>query len=192
MAVYAPPPSPDPADEHAPCEPISPYGVSKLAAERLAAQVLAMQGVPFTALRYFNTYGPHQRFTPYVGVITIFATTLLQGGTPTVFGDGEQQRDFVHVDDIVAGTVAALDGPPGTYNLGTGKATTVNELARLMSDHLGVDTQPHHGPEHEGEPRFTVADIGAARRHLRYEPHRSLDADLGEVIAAIARGLPEH
>lgn len=185
MAVYASATTDDPMPESFPCEPISPYGISKLASERLAAQVLARQGIDFTALRYFNTYGPNQTFTPYVGVITIFATMLRRGETPTIFGDGEQRRDFVHVDDVVAGTVAALDGPPGVYNLGTGHATSVNELAQALIDEIRPGTTPRYGPPQEGEPRCSVADIAAARRHLGYEPRRRLAVDLPAVVAAI-------
>jgi UDP-glucose 4-epimerase len=191
MAVYAPAPTADPLDERFACEPISPYGISKLASERLAGLVLAKQGVDFTALRYFNTYGPHQGFTPYVGVITIFATLLLRGEAPTIFGDGEQRRDFVHVDDIVAGTVAALDGPPGVYNLGTGEATSINDLARIIIDEIRPGTTPSFAPPQEGEPRYSVADIGAAQRHLGYEPQRRLEVDLRPVITAIGDALED-
>ena len=95
-------------------------------------QILEARGIPFTAVRFFNTFGPGQTYTPYVGVITIFVTRLLRGESPVIFGDGEQQRDFVHVDDIVAGTMAAPGATPGTYNLGTGRGTSLNELAALL------------------------------------------------------------
>ena len=114
MAVYADSPTPDPVPENHHCEPISPYGVSKLASERICKLLLKDRKMPFTALRYFNTFGAGQRFTPYVGVITIFATKLLRGEQPTIFGDGEQRRDFVHVKDIVSGTIASLSSEPGT------------------------------------------------------------------------------
>ncbi|MBK6842422.1 MAG: NAD-dependent epimerase/dehydratase family protein [Gemmatimonadetes bacterium] len=132
MAVYAESEPGATVRESHECRPLSPYGVGKMSAELLCAQVLAQMGIPLTTFRYFNTFGPGQRFTPYVGVITIFVTKLLRGEAPVIFGDGMQRRDFVHVDDIAAGTALALDGPGGTYNLGTGVGTTVNELARLL------------------------------------------------------------
>ena len=98
MAVYADAESPAPIDESHPTRPLSPYGVGKLAAEDVSRQVLEARGIPFTAVRYFNTYGPGQTYTPYVGVLTIFITRLLRGESITIFGDGEQQRDFIHVE----------------------------------------------------------------------------------------------
>src|SRR5262245_41457247 len=94
----------------------------------------AQADIPTTVLRYFNTYGPNQTFTPYVGVITIFIQHLLAGRAPVIFGDGEQRRDFIHVDDIVAANLAVLDAPDDAvggrvFNVGTGCATSVNEVA---------------------------------------------------------------
>ena len=143
MAVYADADSPEPISESHPCRPISPYGIGKMCDELLCAQLLEQLGISFTAFRYFNTYGPGQQFTPYVGVITIFVTRLLEGKSPTIFGDGTQQRDFVHVDDIVAGTVAALGAPPGIYNLGTGRSTSVLDLARLIVKRINPRHRSH-------------------------------------------------
>ncbi|MGE0555796.1 MAG: NAD-dependent epimerase/dehydratase family protein, partial [Gemmatimonadales bacterium] len=190
MAVYAESePGRTVAESHR-CQPLSPYGVGKLAAERMSGQVLAQAGIGFTALRYFNTFGPGQRFTPYVGVITIFVTRLLRGEPPVVFGDGQQRRDFVHVDDIAAGTVAALDGPPGTYNLGTGIGTTVAELAELLRERIAPAVPIEHAPAQEGELRHSVADISRATAALGYRPSRSLGTDIDAVIDFIrARGV---
>lgn len=185
MAVYADSAPGVRVTESHPRDPISPYGVGKLAAERLCAQVLGAEGVPFTALRYFNTYGPGQRFTPYVGVITIFVTRLLRGEPPVIFGEGDQRRDFVHVEDIAAGTVAALDGPPGTYNLGTGVGTTVRELAELLIEAIDPGASPETAPARPGELRHSVADIGAAAAALGYEPTRELRSGIDAVIEAI-------
>jgi UDP-glucose 4-epimerase len=166
--------------------PISPYGVGKLAAEGMARQVLGGRGVPFTALRYFNTFGPGQAYTPYVGVITIFIASLLAGRSVTIFGDGEQQRDFVHVRDIAAGTVGTVGRSPGTYNLGTGRGLTLNRLVELLGRTMGVTPAAVHAPAQAGELRYSVADISAAREALGYLPTRSLETDLSEVIADIA------
>ncbi len=188
MAVYAESEEGGTVREDHPCRPLSPYGVGKLAAELLCAQVLQRMGIAFTALRYFNTFGPGQRFTPYVGVITIFVTRLLRGESPVIYGDGLQRRDFVHVEDIARGTVAALDGPPGIYNLGTGTGTTVLELARLLVARIAPSVPVIHAPAQPGELRHSVADIRAAQAQLGYRPERSLTADLDAVIEAIKQG----
>lgn len=185
MAVYADAPSPAPIAESHPTMPISPYGIGKLAAEGVARQILEARGIPFSAVRYFNTFGPGQTYTPYVGVITIFVTRLLAGQPIAVFGDGEQQRDFVHVDDIAAGTMATVGRAPGTYNLGTGRGTSLNRLADLLIGRLAPGTRPAHAPVQAGELRYSVADIAAARAALDYQPSRTLEADINEVIADI-------
>lgn len=185
MAVYADASSPAPVSESHPTAPLSPYGIGKLAAEGVARQILDARGIPFTAVRYFNTFGPGQTYTPYVGVITIFVTRLLRGEAPVIFGDGEQQRDFVHVDDIAAGTMAAPGRAPGTYNLGTGRGTSLNELAGMLVQRISPSTTVGHAPAQPGELRFSIADISAARRALGFAPSRSLQADLDGVISDI-------
>ena len=185
MAVYADALSPAPIAESHATTPISPYGIGKLAAEGVSRQILSARGIPFTAVRYFNTFGPGQTYTPYVGVITIFVTRLIAGEAITVFGDGQQQRDFVHVDDIAAGTMATVGRPTGTYNLGTGHGTSLNQLAAMLTARLAPGAQPTHGPAQAGELRFSVADITAARTALGYQPTRSLERDLDGVIADI-------
>ena len=183
MAVYADAASPAPIDESHPTRPLSPYGVGKLAAEDVSSQVLETRGIPFTALRFFNTYGPGQTYTPYVGVLTIFITRLLRGEPITIFGDGEQQRDFVHVSDIVAGVMATPGKIPGRFNLGTGRGTSLNHLAGMVLAKLAPDQRPQYAGAQAGELRFSVANIDAARRALGFTPARSLQHDLDEVIS---------
>ncbi|MGQ0735703.1 MAG: NAD-dependent epimerase/dehydratase family protein [Acidobacteriota bacterium] len=185
MAVYADASSPTPIAENHPTRPLSPYGIGKLAAEGVCRQVLDARGIPFSAVRYFNTFGPGQAYTPYVGVITIFVTRLLRGEVPVIFGDGQQQRDFVHVDDIAAGTIAAASHSPGTYNLGTGQGTSLTTLAHHLTSRLAPHLKPGYAPAEAGELRFSIADITAAREALGYRPSKSLDADLDAVIADI-------
>jgi UDP-glucose 4-epimerase len=189
MAIYADAASPAPIDESHPTRPLSPYGAGKLAAEDVSSQVLGARGIPFTAVRYFNTYGPGQTYTPYVGVLTIFITRLLRGESITIFGDGEQQRDFIHVSDIVSGTMAAPGRTPGRYNLGTGRGTSLNQLAAMVLDKLAPGQRPLYAPAPGGELRFSVADIAAARRELGFNPRRSLAADVDDVIAAVTQTL---
>jgi UDP-glucose 4-epimerase len=190
MAVYADAPTPEPIDERHATQPISPYGAGKLAAESVSRQILAAHGIPCTAVRYFNTFGPGQTYTPYVGVLTIFVTRLLRGEPITIFGDGEQQRDFIHVDDIVTGTIGATGGAAGTFNLGTGSGTSLNQLAQIVLSRLAPGQRPQHGPAQAGELRFSVANIDAARRAFGFNPTRSVRDNLDDVIESIQRTAP--
>lgn len=189
MAVYSDSPTPQPLPETYPRDPISPYGVGKWAAERICCQVLKKMEIPFFAFRYFNTFGPGQAISPYVGVITIFITNLLNGETPIVFGNGEQKRDFVHVDDIVEGTMKSLSGPPGTYNLGTGQATSIKDLAELLIDKIRPGVRPRFVRGQPGELRFSIADISAASSRLGFRPGRSLNTEIDSVIAEVKSRL---
>ena len=184
MAVYADSDRPVPLAEGAPLAPISPYGIAKLAAERYWLMLCAHHGFPGTVLRYFNTYGPGQTPTPYVGVITIFINRLLRGETPVIYGDGEQRRDFVHVDDIVSANLATLDGDAAgrILNVGTGRATTVNEIARALIAELHPGLEPRYAPAQEGEMRNAVADVSAIRAALGWAPART-QVDFGDVVS---------
>jgi UDP-glucose 4-epimerase len=192
MAVYSDAPDATPVTEAHATQPISPYGVGKLAAEQVCRQMLDQIGVPFTALRFFNTFGPGQTYTPYVGVITIFVTRLLRGEPLVIFGDGEQQRDFVHVDDITAGVTMSLGRAAGTFNLGTGRGTSLNTLAAGLVARLAPGAEVVHEPARSGELRFSVADIAAARHAFGYAPSRTVDADLDGVIDDIRRRLQDQ
>ena len=174
MAVYADSPTPTPLLETALTRPVSPYGIAKLAAESYWLVICRAAGIEGTVLRYFNTYGPGQTPTPYVGVITIFINKLLAGEAPTIFGDGEQRRDFIHVNDIVAANVAVLRNvtPGCIFNVGTGHATSVNAIARSLIEILAPGIQPRYAPEQEGEMRNAIAGIDAMRRALGWEPSR--------------------
>ena len=187
MAVYADCPSPMPVSESYSTEPLSPYGVSKLAAERVCRQMLGNAGIPLTVLRFFNTFGPGQTYTPYVGVITIFVTKLLRGEAPPIFGDGAQQRDFVHVGDVTDGVLRSLGRAEGTFNLGSGTPRTLNDLATLLIDRIAPGIRAVHEPARDGELRFSVADIAAARAAFGYDPTRSLPAHLDDVISDIRK-----
>jgi len=184
MAVYADSERPVPLGEGAPLAPISPYGIAKLAAERYWLMMCAHHGLSGTVLRYFNTYGPGQTPTPYVGVITIFINRLLRGEIPVIYGDGEQRRDFVHVDDVVAANLAVLDGEAGglTLNVGTGQATSVNEIARALIAELKPGAEPRYAPEQEGEMRNAVADVSAIRAALGWSPRRPR-VDFADVVS---------
>lgn len=186
MAVYADSPTAEPLSEGARTEPIAPYGAAKLAAERYWLMLGEQSGVPSTALRYFNTYGPNQTFTPYVGVMTIFIQRLLCGQPPVIFGDGEQRRDYIHVDDIVAANLAVLDAPDAAvagrvFNVGTGRATSVNELAAALIAAVAPGTRPEHAPAQAGELRNAIADDSAIRRALGWSARR-VPIDFTDVV----------
>ena len=184
MAVYADSPAPDPVSEDHPTEPISPYGIAKLAAERYCLQICRDLGIACHVLRYFNTFGPGQAFTPYVGVVTIFVRRLLEGQAPVIFGDGEQRRDFVHVDDVVAANLLAMNSPAdhGVFNVGTGRATSVNEIARLLCERLAPGCTTEHREPHPGELRYSIADIRRIGVVLGFRPATSLSESIGDVI----------
>lgn len=188
MAVYADSAEPRPLDESHPTVPASPYGVSKLAAEQLVQLLCAQAGMSGGVLRLFNTYGPGQTFSPYVGVVTIFVHDLLAGRTATIFGDGEQCRDLVHVDDVAGAFALALeaDRAEGTYNIGTGHATSVNAIYEQVRAALRVTGKVGRVAPVAGELRYSIADIGAARRALGYQPQHRIAAGMADIVAEIA------
>jgi UDP-glucose 4-epimerase len=174
-----------PISEDHPCEPTTPYGISKLAAERYVLCMGPHLGIATAALRYFNTYGTRQTFTPYVGVMTIFIRRLLQGLPPVIFGSGEQIRDFVWVRDVARANLLAMDAEQDgiVCNIGTGVGTSVNELNRLIQEAMGVSIPAEHAPPQPGEPADSIADIARARELLGYEPQGRLEERIAEVIA---------
>jgi nucleoside-diphosphate-sugar epimerase len=166
-------------DEDTPTRPVSPYGVTKLAAEKLVLAHVAVHGFPASVLRYFSIYGPRQR--PDMAY-NIFIDALMHGRPITVFGDGLQSRSNTYVSDAVAGTIAAIDGaaPGEVYNIGGGHELTLNEAIETIASVLGVTPVVRHEPARPGDQRRTVADIGRARTTFGYspttEPRKGLEA----------------
>lgn len=185
MAVYADAGSPVPIAEDYLEAPISPYGVSKLASEKYCLLFSKHTGIDTHILRYFNTYGVGQTFTPYVGVITIFIRRLLMGASPIIYGDGNQQRDFVHVNDIVGANLLSMDSkaPSGVFNIGSGIGKSVNEIGQLIRRKMNSNVSFISADAHPGELRCSIADIDNARRHLGYQPIEKLEDNIGEIIA---------
>lgn len=191
MAVYADDPERKPIPETYPKRPLSPYGIAKWSCENYLGLLSETLGIPAVSLRYFNVYGPRQGYTPYVGVITIFATELLSGRVPVIFGDGGQTRDFVSVRDIVRGTILALDREAGSdvFNIGSGSGRTVWEIARLLIQKIRPDAVPETAAARAEEVRFSVADITKAKSVLGYEPERKLEDEIDEIIEGCRRRM---
>ena len=156
-------------DEATPLRPVSPYGITKLAAEQLARAYGAAYGLPVVVLRYFSLYGPRQR--PDMAY-HVFIDALLRGRPITVHGDGEQTRGNTYVDDAVEGTLLALErGKPGeVYNIGGGVPLSLNAALALLEEYTGRRAERRHVVPRPGDQRHTLADIGKARAELGYEP----------------------
>ncbi len=191
MAVYADSPDGKLVDENHPLGPLSPYGISKLAAEQYVHLMAPQLGMEPVVLRLFNTYGSRQGYTPYVGALTIFVTQILQGKPCTIFGDGEQCRDFGHVLDVARAFVLAADSKDAvgeTFNIGTGMGTTVNRLAELIRNELG-EGEFNYAKPHPAELRHSVPDISKAKSLLGHAPANKLEDRLGDVIESIRKSL---
>jgi UDP-glucose 4-epimerase len=178
MAVYADAPDGARVTEAHPTVPRSPYGVSKLAAEHYCRVLGDELGIAHVSLRYFNTWGPGQTITPYVGVATIFADALAHGRRPVVYGDGKQTRDFIHVDDVARATVRASEVALGVpaLNVGTGRGTTVETLLAKIAAAVGVEPDPERFAARPEELRCSVADPTLAASVLGVTASIELDA----------------
>jgi UDP-glucose 4-epimerase len=155
-----------PTPEDHPCRPESPYGTAKLCAEAYGGTFSRQARLEFVALRYANVYGPRQDPHGEAGVVAIFATRLVHGEPVVINGDGTQTRDYVHVHDVVRANLAAVDGPAGIYNIGTGIETDVNTLYRMLAAVSGVTRSAEHGPAKPGEQRRSCLDTTGTRERL--------------------------
>ena len=178
---------PLPTNEDKPLFPTSVYAITKQDQEQYCLVVGRAYGIPTVALRYFNVYGTRQALSnPYTGICAIFSSRLLQDQAPMVFEDGEQTRDFIHVSDIVQANLLALEKDSADYqalNVGTGRPTSVREVARLLTAGLGKDLQPEVvGKYREGDIRHCFADISRARKFLGYEPKVTLEDGIPELL----------
>lgn len=163
-------------DENLPTKPISPYGVTKLAAENLCRAYAQTQDLPLVVLRYFSVYGPRQR--PDMGYYR-FIQAALRGEPVVVYGDGQQIRGNTFVGDCVAATVAAVEAPLGeTYNVGGGEAASVWDILHRLEKLAGRPVVVRREPARPGDQRYTFADTTRIRRHLGWEPRTHLDDGL--------------
>ncbi len=181
-AVYGEPQA-LPVTENHPVRPLEPYAASKLCVEHYLEIYRTNFGVRFAGLRYGNVYGPRQDPFGEAGVVAIFATQMLNGAVPTIHGSGEQERDFVHVSDIVQANLRALAGRgDGVYNIGTGRGVSVNRIFRLLAERVGFPRRPIHGPAKAGEVFRIFLDSSKAERELGWRPRVGLEEGLGDTI----------
>jgi dTDP-L-rhamnose 4-epimerase len=178
---------PMPTSETKPLAPTSVYAITKQDQEQLCLSVGWAYDLPTVALRYFNVYGPRQALSnPYTGIAAIFGGRLLNGQRPLVFEDGHQSRDFTHVADIVQANLKAMDSDHAAFqsiNVGTGRSTSVLQMAKLLAEGLGVDLEPEVvGRYRVGDIRHCVADISRARELLGYEPTVSLEQGVEQLL----------
>jgi UDP-glucose 4-epimerase len=164
--------------------PASPYGISKKVVLDYLGFYQRYHGVDFTACALANVYGPRQDPHGEAGVIAVFASQMLAGQTPTVYGDGNQTRDYVFIDDVVHAFVQAMDRGSGkVVNIGTGLETSVNGIYKLLADIAGFEGEPDHGPLPQGELRRSVLDITTAASVLAWKPWTHLEDGLAETVA---------
>ena len=171
-----------PTPESHPLRPESNYGAAKAAAEIYGGVYAQHSGMEFVALRYGNVYGPRQDPHGEAGVVAIFTERMLRGEVPTINGDGAQTRDYIYVGDVVSANLAAIAGPPGAYNVGTGTQCDVNELHRRLARIIGVSAEAVHGPAKAGEQRRSCLDASLAASRLGWRPRFSLDAGLEATV----------
>ncbi|MDG4603143.1 MAG: NAD-dependent epimerase/dehydratase family protein [Defluviicoccus sp.] len=188
-----------PLSEQAATRPLTAYGADKLGCEQHARVALHVHGIPTVGLRFFNVYGPRQDpSSPYSGVISIFADRLGQGLPIEIFGDGEQTRDFVYVGDVVTFLLRAMmreSAAGAVVNVCTGRATSINELARTIAHVLGSEPKIIHRPARTGDIRASLGDPAQALRLLGHAASTSLADGLAQTMAATQTrraGSPRH
>jgi UDP-glucose 4-epimerase len=175
-----------PKREEMPTNPLSPYALQKLVAEQYCQMFTRLYGLETVTIRYFNVFGPRQDpGSPYSGVISLFATALLEGRRPTIYGDGEQTRDFTYVANVVDGVLRACEAPAASgevINVATGGRISLNRLLQTMNGIVGTNLEAIYQPPREGDVRDSQADIAKAQRLLGYQPLVSLEDGLKKTL----------
>lgn len=172
-----------PAPESHVTRPLSPYGVSKLCGEQYLSYYQRVNGLQIVSLRYANVYGPRQDPEGEAGVVAIFIQKLLNSEQAIVNGNGRQMRDFVYVEDVVEANLAAMGQDiQGTYNVGTGEETSVNDLLGILVRHTNSTCKEVHGPAKGGEQARSVIDSGKLRQELSWESRTELSEGLKRTV----------
>lgn len=172
-----------PAPESHPTRPLSPYGLSKLCGEQYLSYFQRASGLQMVSLRYANVYGPRQDPEGEAGVVAIFIQKLLHNEQAVINGNGRQTRDFVYVDDVVEANLALMgQETQGTYNVGTGIETSVNDLFRILVQHTGSTCKEVHGPAKKGEQARSCIDNSKLRLELAWEPRTGLSDGLKKTV----------
>jgi nucleoside-diphosphate-sugar epimerase len=175
-----------PKREEMPPNPLSPYALQKLVAEQYCQMFTRLYGFETVTIRYFNVFGPRQDpGSPYSGVISLFSTALLERRQPTIYGDGEQTRDFTYVANVVDGVLRACEAPKAAgeaINVATGGRISLNELLRVMSGIVGVEVKAIYKDERAGDVKDSQADITKAKTLLGYSPIVGLEEGLKRTL----------
>ncbi len=172
-----------PAPESHVTKPLSPYGISKLCGEQYLSYYQRVSGLQIVSLRYANVYGPRQDPDGEAGVVAIFIQKLLNNEQAIVNGNGRQTRDFVYVEDVVEANLAVLSQETqGTYNVGTGEETSINDLLRILVAHTNSTCKEVHGPAKSGEQIRSVIDSSKLRQELSWEPRVELSEGLKRTV----------
>ncbi|WP_408007873.1 NAD-dependent epimerase/dehydratase family protein [Pseudalkalibacillus sp. A8] len=176
-----------PIKEESVMDPMSPYGISKMAAEKYVEALCKMNGIEYIVLRYANVFGAKQTAKGEGGVIKIFYDLLAEGKTPKIEGDGNQTRDFIYVEDIARAHLYALDAPSGTYNLSTNTEITINELCRHMIEAMGSDVKPEHIEARKGDIYRSCLDNSKFIEASGWVPAYSVEAGINCMINELER-----
>jgi nucleoside-diphosphate-sugar epimerase len=175
-----------PKHEQMPTNPLSPYALQKVIGEQYLQMFTKLYGLETVSIRYFNVFGPRQDpSSPYSGVISVFATALLENRPPTIFGDGGQTRDFTYVANVVDGVLRACEAPGASgeiINVATGGRISLNELFEEMRKLIGADVKPVYAASRAGDVRDSQADITKARELLGYKPIVSFEDGLRKTV----------
>jgi UDP-N-acetylglucosamine/UDP-N-acetyl-alpha-D-glucosaminouronate 4-epimerase len=175
-----------PKREDMPSNPASPYALQKVVSEQYLQMFTQLYGLETVSTRYFNVFGPRQDPTsPYSGVISVFATALIENRSPTIYGDGEQTRDFTYVANVVDGVLRACEAPDVSgevINVATGGRTSLNQLFRTMRELVGATAEPSHAGARPGDVKDSQADIAKAHRLLGYQPTVSFEEGLRRTV----------
>jgi UDP-glucose 4-epimerase len=173
-----------PTPEDYPADPISPYGIAKLTVENYLKFYKENFGLKFISLRFSNVYGPRQDPKGEAGVVAIFIEKLLKRERPTIFGNGNQTRDFIFVEDVVSACLKAMEykGEKEIFNIGTGIETSINELYEIISKLLKTKVKPKYAPGKPGDLKRSCLDISLAKRELEWKPKYNLKEGLKKTI----------